>query len=249
MPSNAVITPDVKLAADSSIVILTGAGVSQESGLETFRDAGGIWSKFRLEDVATPEGFARDPVQCHAFYNMRRARHRAADIKPNPAHNALARLEREWPGEVLLVTQNVDTLHERAGSKNLLHMHGTYTQARCNHCQHIVPSADELSVADICVACKRAGGMRPNVVWFGEMPMYMAQITDALRGCDLFISIGTSGNVYPAAGFVAAARRADARTVELNLEPSQGATQFAEAHYGPASEIVPAYVEGLLRNL
>jgi len=251
MPSNApVITPQITPPRGGRIVILTGAGVSKESGLETFRDAGGIWSKFRLEDVATSEAFARDPGRCHAFYNMRRARHGSPDIKPNRAHEALARLEREWPGNVLLVTQNVDSLHERAGSKNLLHMHGSYTEARCNLCQNVVPSALELSVDDVCVACMRAGGMRPNVVWFGEIPMYMEQITDALRTCDLFISVGTSGNVYPAAGFVAAVRRTtDAHTAELNLEPSQGATQFAEAHYGPASEVVPAYVEGLLRGL
>jgi NAD-dependent deacetylase len=236
--------------SDGRIVILTGAGISKESGLEAFRDPGGIWSKVRLEDVATPEAFARDPERCHAFYNMRRARHRAADVQPNSAHHALVRLERAWPGEVMVVTQNVDTLHDRAGSKNLIHMHGTYNQARCNFCSHVIPNEGDLSVRDVCAACGKAAGMRPNVVWFGEMPMEMDRITAALTSCDLFLSIGTSGKVYPAAGFVAAARRhAEAHTAELNLEPSTGATLFAEAHYGPATEIVPAYVEGLLQSL
>ncbi len=244
-------SPTVSLAAippaGGRIVILTGAGISKESGLETFRDPGGIWSKVRLEDVATPEAFARDPARCHAFYNMRRARHRSMDVQPNAAHHALVRLEKEWPGDVLLVTQNVDSLHDRAGSKNLIHMHGIYTQARCNDCGHALDWPGDMSVEDICSGCSRAGGLRPNVVWFGEMPMQMERIYEALRSCDLFISIGTSGNVYPAAGFVAAVRKmTDAHTAELNLEPSQGATLFAEAHYGPATQTVPAYVDTLL---
>jgi len=231
------------------IVVLTGAGVSQESGLETFRDKGGIWSKVKLEDVATPEAFARDPERCHAFYNMRRARHRSQDVQPNAAHFALARLSKEWPGDVMVVTQNVDTLHDRADTKNLIHMHGTYTQARCNHCAHVVTWAEDLSTAMVCESCNTAGGLRPNVVWFGETPMEMERIGAALSDCELFVSIGTSGNVYPAAGFVAVAHRAaGAHTAELNLEPSAGAPLFAEAYYGPATEIVPAYVEGLLRG-
>lgn len=234
---------------DGRIVILTGAGISKESGLETFRDKDGIWAKVRLEDVATPEAFARDPERCHAFYNMRRARHRSMDVQPNAAHHALARLTRQWPGEVLVVTQNVDTLHDRAGTQNLIHMHGTYTQARCNPCGHVIAWAEDLSTAQVCEACGKAGGLRPNVVWFGEIPMEMERIVQALASCDLFISIGTSGNVYPAAGFVNLVRRAtDAHTTELNLEPSAGATQFAEAHYGPATEVVPAYVDALLRT-
>ena len=242
--------PALILPPDGRIVILTGAGISKESGLETFRDAGGIWSKVRLEDVATPEAFARDPVRCHAFYNMRRARHREADVQPNAAHHALVRLEVEWPGEVLVVTQNVDTLHDRAGSKNLIHMHGTYNQARCNFCGHVIANESDLSVDDVCGACNKAAGMRPNVVWFGETPMEMERIYGALADCDLFISIGTSGNVYPAAGFVAVAHKhGGAHTAELNLEPSSGASLFAEAHYGPATETVPAYVEGLLQSL
>lgn len=244
------ITPDVIPPADGRIVILTGAGISKESGLETFRDKDGIWSKVRLEDVATPEAFARDPERCHAFYNMRRARHRAMDVQPNAAHHALARLTQDWPGEVIVVTQNVDTLHDRAGTKNLIHMHGTYTQARCNACGHVIAWAEDLSTAQVCESCGQAGGLRPNVVWFGEMPMEMARIGQALSTCDLFLSIGTSGNVYPAAGFVKLVRQAtDAHTTELNLEPSAGATMFAEAHYGPATEVVPAYVGALLRSV
>jgi NAD-dependent deacetylase len=236
--------------ADGRIVILTGAGISKESGLETFRDAGGIWSKVRLEDVATPEAFARDPVRCHAFYNMRRARHRNPDVQPNAAHHALVRLEKAWPGGVMVVTQNVDTLHDRAGSNNLIHMHGTYNQARCNFCGHVIPNEGDLSVDDVCQGCGKTSGMRPNVVWFGEMPMEMERIYAALSDCGLFLSIGTSGNVYPAAGFVAVARKhARAHTAELNLEPSAGASLFEEAHYGPATETVPAYVDGLLKSL
>ncbi len=229
------------------IVILTGAGISKESGLETFRDAGGIWSRVRVEDVATPEAFAADPQRCHAFYNMRRARHRAADVQPNAAHHALVRLEAEWPGEVIVVTQNVDSLHDRAGSINLIHMHGIYSQARCTRCDHVADWPGDMSTTDLCLNCGKAGALRPNVVWFGETPMAMERITAALTDCDMFVSIGTSGSVYPAAGFVAVVRRTtDAHTAELNLEPSEGATLFAEAHYGPATEIVPAYIDGLL---
>ncbi len=232
---------------DGRIVILTGAGISQESGLETFRDPDGIWAKVRLEDVATPEAFARDPERVHAFYNMRRARHRTSTVAPNAAHLALARLEQAWPGDVLIVTQNVDSLHERAGSTRLIHMHGVHSKARCNGCGHIVPWEGDMSLATVCEGCDAPGGMRPHVVWFGEMPLDMDRIQAALSECDLFISIGTSGNVYPAAGFVNLVRRlGDAHTVEINLEPSRGASQFAEAHYGTASTTVPAYVNALL---
>jgi NAD-dependent deacetylase len=232
------------------IVILTGAGISQESGLETFRDPGGIWSKVRVEDVATPEAFARDPDRVHAFYNMRRARHRAHQVEPNAAHTALARLEAAWPGDVLVVTQNVDSLHERAGTTKLIHMHGTHAKARCNHCGHIVPWQGDMSTADVCAACGRAGGVRPHVVWFGEAPLEMDRIQEALAACDLFISIGTSGNVYPAAGFVGfVSRIGNAHTVEINLEPSTGAGLFAETRYGAATRMVPAYVDALVRNV
>ncbi len=244
------VTPAVMPARDARIVILTGAGISKESGLDTFRDAGGIWSKVRIEDVATPQAFARDPERVHAFYNMRRAFNKTRNVAPNPAHFALADLETAWPGEVLIVTQNVDSLHEQAGSKSLLHMHGLHSQARCNHCQNVVDWTGDMSIRDECAACGEAGGMRPHVVWFGETPLEMDRIGWALSNCDLFISIGTSGNVYPAAGFVAMIRRnGGAHTVELNLEPSAGASLFAESHYGPASTIVPAYVKALLAGV
>ena len=231
---------------DGRIVILTGAGISAESGLGTFRDKDGLWTKVRLEDVATPEGFARDPDFVHDFYNARRAG--MASATPNAAHLALARLEAEHPGEVLVVTQNVDDLHEKAGSRNLIHMHGEMGKARCAHCEHVVAWEADLSTGLACGSCGRTGGMRPHVVWFGEMPFDMERIAMALAACDVFVSIGTSGNVYPAAGFVAdVRRRGRARTVELNLEPSEGFSLFEERVYGPASEIVPAWVEGLLR--
>ncbi len=230
-----------------NIVILTGAGISKESGLDTFRDADGIWSKVRIEDVATPEAFARDPVGVHAFYNARRRGLVGDNVRPNAAHTALARLEAEWPGEVLLVTQNIDNLHASAGSRNLIHMHGEMLKSRCEHCQSVVEWAEELSVELACPSCAATGGMRPHVVWFGEMPFDMDAIYRALGRCGLFVSIGTSGNVYPAAGFVQEAIfRNRAHTVELNLEPSEGATMFAEAIYGPATEVVPAFVDKLL---
>lgn len=244
------VVPQVVPEKDASIVILTGAGISKESGLDTFRDADGIWSKVRWEDVATPEAFARDPERVHSFYNMRRARTRSMDIQPNAAHMALARLEAKWPGRVLIVTQNVDSLHEQAGSSNLIHMHGVYGKARCNFCDHVVEWTGDMSANDVCDGCARPGGLRPNVVWFGEVPMGLDEIQLALSGCDLFISIGTSGNVYPAAGFVAMTRQLGrAHTVELNLDPSSGASMFHETHHGPATIIVRAYVEALLAGI
>jgi NAD-dependent deacetylase len=247
VPATRIIRPAIIPPRDGRIVILTGAGISQESGLETFRDPDGIWAKVRIEDVATPQAFAREPDRVHAFYNMRRARHRTSTVAPNAAHLALAHLEKIWPGEVLIVTQNVDSLHERAGSTRLVHMHGVHSQARCNGCGHVVMWEGDMSTADICAGCGRPGGLRPHVVWFGEMPLEMDRIQAALSVCDLFISIGTSGNVYPAAGFVNLVRQmGDVHTVELNLEPSRGASLFAEAHYGPATETVPAYGAGLL---
>ncbi|MGE0734365.1 MAG: Sir2 family NAD+-dependent deacetylase [Alphaproteobacteria bacterium] len=230
-----------------NIVILTGAGISKESGIDTFRDKDGLWSRYNLEDVATPEGFARNPKMVHEFYNERRRGLKTDNIKPNAAHKALARLEREWQGNVLLVTQNIDHLHEAGGSTNLIHMHGEMFKARCDHCGQIVPCDFDLSLETLCPACNEPAGMRPHVVWFGEMPLDMDRISTAVAECQLFISIGTSGNVYPAAGFVQEARlRARAHTVELNLEPSEGATLFHDAIYGPATEMVPAYVDKLL---
>ncbi len=229
------------------IVILTGAGISKESGLDTFRDADGIWAKVRVEDVATPEAFARDPEMVHAFYSARRQGLLSGNVAPNAAHKALARLEAEWPGEVLLVTQNIDNLHERAGSRNLLHMHGELLKGRCVACGAVSPWSAPMTVASACPACGEVGDMRVHVVWFGEMPFAMDRIYEALERCVLFLSIGTSGNVYPAAGFVQEARaNRAAHTVELNLEPSEGFSLFEERIYGPATEVVPAYVERVL---
>jgi NAD-dependent deacetylase len=227
-----------------NIVVLTGAGLSAESGISTFRDRDGIWSRYDVEDVATPEGFRRNPQLVHDFYNSRRRAH--AGVAPNAAHVALAKLEREHNGTVTIVTQNIDALHEAAGSQNLIHMHGELLAALCALCGARRAWSDDLSLKTPCPACTRKGGMRPDVVWFGEMPYAMERTYAALIGADLFISIGTSGNVYPAAGFVAATRDAGAHTVELNLEPSEGAHLFHEALHGPATQIVPAYVDRLL---
>ena len=226
------------------IVILSGAGLSAESGLATFRDENGIWNKYDYRDVATPEGFQRNPHLVYDFYNMRRTE--GAKARPNEAHRALAELQKKYPGEVLIVTQNIDCLHEAAGSKNLLHMHGDMQSLTCTNCDALLPWTTDLSDELTCPECELTGGLRPNVVWFGEMPYHMEEIAEALSKCDLFISIGTSGNVYPAAGFVAAAIHAGAHTVELNLEPSCTASHFAECHHGLATEIVPAYVAHLL---
>jgi NAD-dependent deacetylase len=228
------------------ILVLTGAGISKESGLDTFRDAGGIWATVDLEEVATPQAFARDPARVHAFYNARRRGLRNANVTPNAAHRALAFLERNWPGQLLVVTQNIDDLHERAGTRRLVHMHGELLKARCAGCGNVVKWPDDLSEESICPGCGQNGGLRPHVVWFGEMPMDIERIYAALEACDLFVAIGTSGVVYPAAGFVAAARRAGAHAVELNLEPSEVHGLFAEGVYGPATETVPVFVDRLL---
>lgn len=228
-----------------SIVVLTGAGVSAESGLGTFRDKDGLWTKYDLQEVATPEGFARNPALVHDFYNARRRNLVAA--APNAAHEALAELERRFDGDFLLVTQNVDDLHERAGSQKLLHMHGELLKIRCERCDMVRLHRGDLDLATACPACGTSGALRPHVVWFGEMPLYMDAIYDALALCDLFVSIGTSGQVYPAAGFVADVRRRGlAHTVELNLDPSDGFSLFAEKIYGPATDVVPAFVARLL---
>ena len=235
---------------EKRIVVLTGAGISKESGLSTFRDSDGIWAQVKVEDVATAEAFRRDPERVHDFYNQRRRGLLGPAVGPNAAHDALARLEAEWPGNVLVVTQNIDDLHERAGTRNLLHMHGELLKARCHFCQDVRPWREDLGPALACPACGKAGGMRPHVVWFGEMPFHMEEIQAALDRCTLFVSVGTSGAVYPAAGFVARVReRGFARTVELNLEPSEGASLFEESDYGPAGVVVPAFVKELLSNL
>lgn len=226
-----------------NIVILTGAGVSAESGIDTFRDAGGLWEQHKVEDVATPEGFTRDPDLVLRFYDMRRE---AIQTKqPNAAHDALARLDAEWDGELLIVTQNVDDLHERAGAGRVLHMHGTHLQAWCTACDRRLPWTGPMIDRPACPACG-ARSLRPDVVWFGEMPYGMERIQAALRQADLFVSIGTSGAVYPAAGFVQDARAMRVRTLELNLEASMGSRWFHESRHGPATRIVPQWVDELL---
>jgi NAD-dependent deacetylase len=232
----------------SNIVILTGAGISRESGLHTFRDPDGIWAKVNVEDVATPGAFSRDPERVHDFYNKRRQQLVSGTVHPNRAHFALAELERSWAGTVTLVTQNVDDLHERAGSLRIIHMHGELLKARCQRCGDRTSCGQDLSTASQCLRCGATGSMRPDVVWFGEMPLRMDEIEAALDHADLFISIGTSGNVYPAAGFVELARDAGAHTVELNLERSLGASSFDQGIYGPATGVVERYVGQLLRT-
>ena len=227
-----------------NIVILTGAGISAESGIDTFRSAGGLWAQHKVEDVATPEGFARNPDLVLGFYDARREA--LSKVEPNPAHTALAKLEREFPGNLLLVTQNVDDLHERGGSSQVLHMHGELKSALCTSCG--VRSRWDATMSDRppCPVCQ-GPTLRPDVVWFGEMPYQMERIYAALSSCDLFVSIGTSGAVYPAAGFVQEARANGSQTLELNLEPSEGSHHFTQARYGKAGELVPQWVEEILR--
>ncbi len=227
-----------------NIVILTGAGVSAESGLPTFRDADGLWEGHRFEDVATPEAFARDPALVQKFYNMRRSRLLDGTVQPNAAHLALARLEREHSGNVLLVTQNVDDLHERAGSRKVLHMHGELLKCRCVICGHNGGIRVDLTPESVCPECDGTGTLRPDIVWFGEYPFHIEEITAALLTADLFVSIGTSGFVYPAAGFVAMAARNKVHTLELNMEPT--AREFRERKIGPASVVVPEWVAAVL---
>ncbi len=229
----------------SNIVILTGAGISAESGIETFRAETGLWAQHRVEDVATPEGFGRNPDLVVDFYNARRAS--AASADPNAAHVALARLEAEHTGDVLLVTQNVDDLHERGGSQNLIHMHGALNSALCAVCDHRWPAPMVMAAGDPCPACA-APAARPDIVWFGEMPYQMERIFEAISRADIFAAIGTSGNVYPAAGFVAEAARIGAQTIEINLEPSAVGSQFDDALLGPATQTVPDWVAQILKG-
>jgi NAD-dependent deacetylase len=231
--------PDIQ-----NIFILTGAGISAESGVATFRGPDGLWEGHRVEDVATPEAFARDPALVQAFYDARRAK--LCEVEPNDAHRALARLDAEWPGELLIVTQNVDDLHERGGASRVLHMHGELRSAWCLACDRRVPWEGELSSGPACPACGVAARMRPDIVWFGEMPYDMDRIDAALHRADLFVSIGTSGAVYPAAGYVQTARYLGMATLELNLEPSAGSIFFEETRLGRAGELVPQWVEEML---
>lgn len=233
------------MAVFRSIVVLTGAGISAESGLRTFRASDGLWEDHRIDDVATPEGFARDPALVHQFYNQRRRQLLDPTTQPNPGHRALALLEQQLEGEYLLVTQNVDNLHEQAGSDRMIHMHGELMKSRCVATEQVAVVKGDMSPDSHCSCCGQPGRLRPDIVWFGEMPMAMDRIYDALESCDLFISIGTSGTVYPANGFVQVAQLAGAHTVELNLEPSKQESAFAEQIYGPASEVIPSFVEQL----
>lgn len=234
----------------SNVFILTGAGISAESGLSTFRDAGGLWSRYKVEDVASLSGYERDPRPVLEFYNLRRAAH--ADVRPNAAHVALAKLEQAWAERGALVTictQNIDNLHERGGSKRVIHMHGELAKIRCHACGDVALANGDLSVELACGACGRTGGMRPHVVWFGETPLQMDEIYEALAASTVFVSIGTSGSVHPAAGFVRAAAAAGMATVEINLEPSQNADAFTIARYGKASEVVPMWVDEMIAAL
>lgn len=228
----------------ANIVILTGAGISAESGIATFRGPDGLWEGHRVEDVATPEAFERDPALVQNFYDQRRAR--LKEVEPNAAHRALARLDAEWPGELLIVTQNVDDLHERAGARRVLHMHGELKSAWCLACDGREIWDGDLGNGPACPRCGVAGALRPDIVWFGEMPYQMDRIDRAIANADLFVSIGTSGAVYPAAGYVQTARYCGAQTLEINLEPSQGSIFFHESRIGRAGELVPAWVEEVL---
>lgn len=226
-----------------NIVILTGAGISAESGIDTFRSAGGLWEQHRVEDVATPEAFARDPDLVLRFYDMRRAA--IQEKEPNAAHHALAALDTQWDGNLLIVTQNVDDLHERGGARRVLHMHGEHLNAWCTSCDIRSRWTGPLIDRPPCPVCQ-APTLRPDVVWFGEMPYRMGEIYAALREADLFVSIGTSGAVYPAAGLVRNARELGIQTLELNLERSQGSQWFHETRLGPATEVVPTWVAEIL---
>ena len=234
------------MAQIRNIVILTGAGVSAESGVATFRGPDGLWEGHRVEDVATPEAFARDSRLVQRFYDERRAGVQA--VEPNAAHRALAWLDAEWPGDLLLVTQNVDDLHDRAGSRRLVHMHGELLSALCAACTGRFEWTGNLSGKPVCPGCEAVATLRPDIVWFGEMPYQMERIETALAGADLFVSIGTSGAVYPAAGYVQAARQFGAKTLELNLDKSEGSGFFDESRRGPACELVPAWVDELLNR-
>lgn len=229
------------------VVVLTGAGISAESGIRTFRGSDGLWEGHKIEDVASPMGFARDPEQVYRFYNDRRRQLVSPDIRPNAAHLALAALEEKLGDDFMLVTQNIDDLHKRAGSKRLLPMHGELRKARCTRCLGVPDWDGDFDAATACTICSKTGGLRPHVVWFGEMPLYMDDIYAQLMQCEVFAAIGTSGHVYPAAGFVEVAWQAGAKTVELNLEPSQVASAFGEQRYGKATEIVPQWVSDILK--
>ncbi|MCW1916471.1 NAD-dependent deacylase [Luteolibacter sp. GHJ8] len=228
-----------------NIVVLTGAGISAESGVPTFRGADGLWEGHRVEEVATPEAFVRDPHLVHHFYNLRRAKLLDGTIHPNPAHQALARLAASKEHRLFLVTQNIDDLHERGGSPDVLHMHGELLKSRCTECGAVADCREDLGRASVCKACGHLDCLRPHVVWFGEMPFGLDEISVAISQADLFVAIGTSGNVYPAAGFVFLARQAGIKTLEINLEVSEGTRIFHESRRGRAGDLVPQWVDEL----
>ena len=229
----------------SHIVVLTGAGISAESGIKTFRASDGLWENHRVEDVATPEAYKRNPELVHKFYNERR-RQLLGSIQPNKAHMALSEFSRKFSGSFTLVTQNIDNLHQRTGSNPVYPMHGELVKIRCKQTQQLFDCYTDTSPEDRCQCCDRKGNLRPHVVWFGEMPLYMHEIESALQQCDLFVAIGTSGNVYPAARFFQIAKYHGAHTVELNLESSSSSSQFDEQHYGLATTVVPEFLATLL---
>lgn len=231
------------------VVVLTGAGISAESGIRTFRGADGLWEGHRIEDVASPRGFVRDPETVYRFYNERRRQLLLPEITPNAAHMALAALEAHLGDDFLLVTQNIDDLHQRAGSRRILPMHGELRAARCIHCSNIAAWDRDFDDKTRCPVCGHAGDLRPHVVWFGEMPLFMDQIYDSLKKCDIFAAIGTSGHVYPAAGFVDLAARAGADTIEINLEKSEVHSAFDTCVYGPATKTVPEWVAELMKGI
>ncbi|MDA0147562.1 Sir2 family NAD+-dependent deacetylase [Vibrio sp. LaRot3] len=229
-----------------NIVVLTGAGISAESGIQTFRASDGLWENHRIEDVATPEGFERDPDLVQEFYNQRRHKLQHSDIHPNAAHKALGELEAKLQGTVTIITQNIDNLHERGGSENVIHMHGELLKARCSESNQVIDHNEDIQTGELCHCCQIPAQMRPHIVWFGEMPLRMGDIYSAIEKADLFISIGTSGVVYPAAGFVHDAKMHGAHTIEINLEPSAVQSEFEEKRYGKASIEVPKLVNELL---
>lgn len=230
-----------------NIVVLTGAGISAESGIKTFRDNNGLWENHSVEEVATPEGFSQNPALVYRFYNKRRAQLTEPYVVPNGAHIALAELQQKMPEHVTLVTQNVDDLHEQAGSEDVIHMHGTLRSARCLTCETVTYWEDDFDSTTECPSCHNAS-LRPDIVWFGEMPMHMDKIEAALLDADIFIAIGTSGNVYPAAGFVQYARDAGAVTIEVNLVPSATNSLFDRTMTGAASQTVPTLVSQILTD-
>ena len=229
------------------IVILTGAGISAESGIDTFRSEGGLWEQYPIEQVATPEGFAKDPELVHHFYNMRRAALKT--VKPNAAHKALAQLQnhqRALGGELTIITQNVDDLHEQGGAEDVIHMHGILTSLLCQFCEARWTWTEDAHYEMSCPTCYVKTGPRPDIVWFGEMPYYLDRIEATMQTADLFVSIGTSGAVYPAAGLVSEAKRRGTPTLELNLDPSQGPYLFDESRLGKAGTLVPKWVDEII---